>query len=224
MSVAQKENGERTVTPARSSSPRSARRDETRRRSVEQMLPQPVVDELRTRAVQAVSIDLEFAKELDAHLGIETRYGVTRRRLVYYLKRLRNGTVTPPDPQSRLRDHRARQASVSSILDATFGDLAQSSPDLWDRRAYLMLVGLVYERLATNESEIPTDELVALAKVLAEGRRADARTKEPNRPPDRENVEPTSDAPLPGHLSRIIRQVYGANLQDPTGSDDDSAA
>lgn len=235
MPVARKENGDRTATPARPSSRRSSRPGGGGRRSVEESLPQPVVDELRARTLRADAVNPGFVEELDTHFGIETRYGVTRRRLGCYLRGLRNGKVSRPDQVSRssppvsrdtaasqLRAHRARQASVSSILDDTFGDLAQSNPDLWDRRAYLMLVGLVYERLATNESEIPTDELVALAKVLAEGRRADARTKESSRPPDCEKVAPASDTPLPGHFSRIIRQVYGANLQDPTGNSDDS--
>lgn len=67
-------------------------------------------------------------------------------------------------------DFRQRQVSVAAILDETFGELAKCDPDLWERRAYLMLIGLVYEKLATCESTLPTDELISLAKALAENR------------------------------------------------------
>ena len=38
------------------------------------------------------------------------------------------------DWNHRLANHRRRQASVSTILDQTFGQLASCSPDLWERR------------------------------------------------------------------------------------------
>ena len=79
--------------------------------------------------------------------------------------------------KGKVRDYHRRQASVAAILDQTLGLFAKSDPRLWERRAYLMLVGLVYERLATNEKEISTDDLVTLAKVLAENRRAEARAQ-----------------------------------------------
>jgi hypothetical protein len=115
--------------------------------------------------------------------------------------------------------HRRRQASVAAILDRTFGQLAKCSPNLWERRAYLMLIGLVYERLATNEEEISTDELVSLAKVLAENRRAEARLREHPQPTD--SAEPASPptGELPERFTDVVRQVYGTNLQVPTGPD-----
>lgn len=124
--------------------------------------------------------------------------------------------------KEELKDHRRRQASVALILDNTFGTLAESDPQLWGRRAYLMLVGLVYERLATNEAEISTDELVTLAKTLAENRRADARTNssaDKNDSPhntsspqskDETLATPTPpDGPLPQHFADAVREVYG---------------
>ena len=55
---------------------------------------------------------------------------------------------TDPEPAAddwgdKLNACRRRQQSVAAILDRTFGQWAESNPDLWERRAYLMLIGLV---------------------------------------------------------------------------------
>jgi hypothetical protein len=115
-----------------------------------------------------------------------------------------------PTPASK---HRHRQASVAALLDQTFGRLADCSPNLWERRAYLMLIGLVYERLATNESEMPTDEIVTLAKVLAENRRADKRTGEGER---HREAPSAPNGTLPTVFTRLVKQVYGTDLT-PSG-------
>jgi len=120
----------------------------------------------------------------------------------------------PPDAwEQKVDAHRRRQASVAAILDETFGQLAKCSPDLWERRAYLMLIGLLYERLATNEADISTDELVALSKVLAENRRAEARLRDNHRPPKPEEPAPALGGELPEQLADVVRQVYGTNFQ-----------
>jgi hypothetical protein len=108
-------------------------------------------------------------------------------------------------------NHRHRQASVAALLDQTFGRFADSSPDMWERRAYLMLVGLVYERLATNEDELPTDEIVTLAKVLAENRRAEKRVGDA-KPPARRDASTSPDGALPTAFTRLVQQVYGTDL------------
>lgn len=115
----------------------------------------------------------------------------------------------------KVRAHRRRQASVAEILDRTFGQSAKCSPNLWERRAYLMLIGLVYERLATNEEEISTDELVSLAKILAENRRAEARLREHSPPTDSAEPASPSTGELPERFTDIVRQVYGTNLHNP---------
>jgi len=76
-----------------------------------------------------------------------------------------------------------------------------------------MLVGLVYERLATGEDEIPTDELVALAKILAENRRADARTHENHRAKKADDTTASGTGELPDRFGDIVRQVYGTSFQ-----------
>ncbi|MEK6799417.1 MAG: hypothetical protein AABZ12_10660 [Planctomycetota bacterium] len=124
----------------------------------------------------------------------------------------------PPDATStgnapdagKLEAHRERQAMVAKILDATFGQWASIHPDLWERRAYLMLVGMVYERLATSEAELSTSELVALAKALAENRRVEARAEAKTRD-DAENETPAEPAELPSGFGQVVRNVYGAN-------------
>lgn len=120
-----------------------------------------------------------------------------------------------PPTFEQVRDHRTRQASIACILEATFGSMAECNPDLWDRRAYLMLVGLVYDRLADQEREIPTVELVTLAKILAESRRAQGRPREGEPGPDTDEPTATRDGPLPVRFADVVRQVYGTNFQKP---------
>lgn len=123
----------------------------------------------------------------------------------------------------RVRAHRQRQASISAILDQTFGRFAESDPSLWDRRAYLMLVGIVYERLATNETDVSTEELIALAKLLAESRRADNQARgTPVEGPttERQSGASASDnGRLPDSFGDVVRQIYGTNVPPPNRSD-----
>ena len=130
----------------------------------------------------------------------------------------------------RLRDHRRRQASVGAILDETFGRFAESDPALWDRRAYLMLVGIAYERLALDELEIPTDELISLAKLLAESRRADTqargqdgKTQHGATVTESKELSANNDR-LPDAFGDVIRQIYGTRIPDPQVRSDDTGA
>lgn len=147
--------------------------------------------------------------------GTVKRTPARKKRKAVASKRVRPQPETGPadvgDDSSpdRMRTHRRRQASVAMILDKTFGELAESDAQLWDHRAYLMLVGLVYERLATNEKELSTDELVALAKILAENRRADARRPPCKQTTDEEKAPTKNDGPLPKPFADAVREVYG---------------
>ena len=125
-----------------------------------------------------------------------------------------SATTDPPAIDgSTLAAFRRRQASVAAILDETFGRLAESDPELWERRAYLMLMGTVYERLAGSSVDISTDELIALAKALAENRRVEARARDGkcDTAPD----VTTENGSLPERFSDIVRQIYGTNFCDP---------
>lgn len=115
----------------------------------------------------------------------------------------------------RISAHRRRMASVAAFLNETFGRFGESNPDLWDRRAYLMIVGVVYERLAANESELSTDELVALSKVLAESRRAEAQSRKAQATENGASGKASPSDELPENFAETVRQVYGTNFQMP---------
>lgn len=119
-------------------------------------------------------------------------------------------------PQEAVVSHRLRQASVAAILDEVFGPFGGSDPKLWERRAYLLLVGSVYERLATD-AELGTDELVKLARVLAESRRSKS-SKVSTTPPDDQAAVNTSSADgngrLPDRFADMVRDLYGASVGD----------
>ncbi len=233
--------GTSSATPAGQArrSPRRRGRKAARvsRVSVDRLLPDSVVVELQRSAATTTAITPELVVDLDERMGIAREYGVTRRRLGNYLRRLRadsNGSMPPGvEPVDRsvvpaeswnekVRAVRQRQASVAKILDQTFGQLAKCNPDLWDRRAYLMLVGLVYERLATNEDELPTEELAALSKVLAENRRAESQSRKGERAEEAPKDKPPPSSGLPENFADVVRQVYGTNFQMPAGAGSDS--
>ncbi len=195
---------------------------------LDRLLPAEVTAALRRIVESGANVTPKLVRDLDRRFRIGENHGVSTRRLRTFLERMRKEAGPAADEcraseqtplerpwSEKLRAHRRRQASVASILDATFGHLADCNPDLWERRAYLMLLGLVYERLATNEEELATDELVALAKVLAEHRRIDARAGAGDRKDDSEGTARRTDGKLPDHFADVVRQVYGADFQNP---------
>ena len=236
------------------------------RTPVDQILAPALIEEIEAIIHTVPAINAKLVKELDERFEIEGRFGVSRRRLRNYVKRLHlkkgtgsepvadhpaekrpprgactlfqqaptgethstgrdrsNGPIdnVPPADESKLaesdklRAHRLRQASIASILDATFGSLAECDPELWDRRAYLMLVGMVYDRLACAEDELPAKELVALAKGLAEARRAEERARDHDRSNESTDSAAQPTGPLPENFADIVRQVYGTNFHAP---------
>lgn len=204
------------------------------RRPVDQVLPPSIVTELREIAASDRPITSAVAGELEGRHGLHARYGVTPRRLLNCLNRWRQKESVAPSrfpedgaPESapsnhRLREFRQRQASITSILESCFGDAATCKPELWERRAYLMVIGLVYERLAACEDDLPTGELATLAKVLVDARRAlGERSKEAEKV-----VQPVEATQPPGELPEpfceAVRRVYGTNLRSPTETADSS--
>ena len=122
---------------------------------------------------------------------------------------------TTDDWKEIVQERRRRQESVAKILNRTFGQFAQSHPDLWGRRAFLMLVGVMYQWLEANEQEVSTEELVTLSKMLAEQRRAEAQSHESAEP--RTGPEAVgAEGELPENLGDAVKQVYGTNFQAPT--------
>jgi len=238
------------VSPAGSNA--ASKSSANARLPIERVLPASVASQLERAAAPSRESLAALTTRLDRELNITRQYGITRRRLLYYLKRLRakHGAAdkslpetatsasgcdaeqeqpgapspTPDESESSERgcaedearsDFRKRQESVAQIIHGMFGPLAKCKPELWGRRAYLMLVGLVYEKLATNEKVISTDELIALGKVLAANKRADARAGEAKQDGQDSTPRP-ADGQLPKNFDDIVRQVYGTNFQEPS--------
>ena len=152
------------------------------------------------------------------------RPGTRKRAVVSAKPQSAPPSSSPPTDSEawsrRIGEHRRRQVSVSAILDRTFGEPARCEPGLWERRAYLMLIGLVYEKLATCEEELKTEEIVALAKALAENRRANARPSAPKESPGENSDESAPVGELPGRFAHVVRQMYGTRLPDSESSID----
>ncbi len=213
----------------------------SRRRPVEALIGKDVLTEIRSAATALAAaedrahITTAEAAQLAERYEVEERYGLTKRRLFNYLKRVAGSsmasTETEGSPKSessddwerRQTDHRLRQMSVATILDRTLGTATRCDPDLWERKAYLLLIGIVYERLATNEHEIPTDELVKLAKALAENRRAEARRCGASTGRDATDPPPT-DQPMPSDVADMVRHLYGVELEDKNSPVSDRAS
>ncbi|MCH7592860.1 MAG: hypothetical protein IH989_08790 [Planctomycetes bacterium] len=129
-------------------------------------------------------------------------------------------TTSPPEAESKAYDeqigaHRRRMASTAAILTEMFGPFGESHADLWDRRAYLMIVALVYERLTADENELSTEELVVLSKVLAESRRAEAQSRKSHASDTGAADKASPIGELPENFAETVRQVYGTNFQMP---------
>lgn len=174
------------------------------------------------------SVTPKRLQALEARFGLTAAWacdldGVRQRLTALLADGQKPASAEDRDWSSRIAAHRRRQGPVAEIIEAIFGPLAECNPQLWGRRAYCLLVGIIYERLAADEREIDTGELVTLAKVLAETRRcenqataAEQRTAESNgRAPSRTfDNETTSTDPLPPNFGEIVRRIYGANF-DP---------
>lgn len=223
------------MVKATNATKQSGRPAAARRSPVQRILPPRVLAELKDHAAKVGEVTKEWVAEFDLEHGIEARYGVTPRRLKNFLQRTMGAeghcesesspAVASDEKQwpARLREHRRRQASIASILDVTFGMMADCSPDLWGRRAYLMLVGLVYERLAAGHDEVPTEEIVALAKVLAENRRVEVRLQEMEGRKQTESKPEPGSGRLPARFGEIVREVYGTNFQDTGDAQEDES-
>lgn len=191
------------------------------RRSIHRILPGSVIDELRRKvAVVGGSISAEFASALDHELQIHERFGVGRKRLRTFLQSLQTKArttgkaVDSVSPEgAAVQDHRARQASAAAVIKKTFGPLAKSRPELWNKHAYLLLVGIIYERLSMDQAGIPTKELVSLAKILLDGRRNVACSEGQPDGDDGETVS-AGKGPLPDRFADLVRQVYGTTLPE----------
>lgn len=192
--------------------------------NMEGLLGAELVHSLRVRVAAVDSITAERVRAIDEEFQITRSYGVPRRRLKSLLQRLAQRADGRPDGlrtsasgvnradwRKRLGRHRRRQASVASILDSLFGRLADCDPELWERRAYLMVIGMVYERLATSEKDLSDESLLKLARALAQQRRGGSAAIKRTRsdPREGEAAADSTDGRMPERFARLIRQVYG---------------
>jgi len=189
----------------------SAARDPMRGKklAVARRLPPEVKCAVESAVREARSLTDVVISRIDQRFELRQKYAISRPGLTRFLRRLRNPDVPTAH---RVAAQRRRQGSISVILNKTFGKFAKSNPELWERRAYLMLVGLLYERLATNEKEISTEELVSLSKMLAENRRVEARSRDGRADPASPGI---GDEGLPEEFEDAVRRVYGTNLDEP---------
>jgi len=137
----------------------------------------------------------------------------------------RSRSAVASTPQEAVASHRLRQASVAAILDQLFGPFGASDPKLWERRAYLLLVGSVYERLAMD-AELGTDELVKLARVLAESRRSKSSRGSSTVHDESAAVNDASgsgNGRIPDRFAAMVRDLYGANVADERASSNNNA-
>jgi len=179
------------------------------RKAIEQRMPAAVLRQLEKEILSASEVTRAWLEKLDGKFGLREKYGVTwwGLRGVAFRVLERNGR--------QVKSLRERQESLKKILDRTFGPEGKKNPNLWEKRAYLMLVGLLYERLAVNEQEISTDELTALSKALAEQRRAEAQARDGGGPQTGQPVG-THDGELPSDFGEVVKQIYGTNFHAPS--------
>ena len=130
----------------------------------------------------------------------------------------RRAPEAPADERQQLPamdEYRKRQAVTAAALDQLFGTWGTCQPKLWGQRTFLLLVGIVHERLSSAAEEIPTEELIALAKVLADNRRAlgDARRRRAAG-----EVPPSLRTPSDGSarsFAEVVREIYGSKAEEP---------
>lgn len=110
-----------------------------------------------------------------------------------------------------------RRNHIAKLLDQLFGEFGRLHPALWERRVYHVIVGLVYERLAKDDPELPTAELVRLSKALAEARRTEAAVSAGNDAGHDDPHGPANAGPARPQLARVVRELYGASLPAEVG-------
>lgn len=119
-------------------------------------------------------------------------------------------SATPTGEAAAARDRRTRQVCVARILEEGFGGLDRCRPTAWSRRAYWMLAGLIYERLAVDQESLTTAEVVALAKALAERERSQRGTSRKNAGSGSKRGSRAADASgREARFARMIRDIYG---------------
>jgi hypothetical protein len=106
--------------------------------------------------------------------------------------------------------------SIAAELDLAFGPISDKNVHLWEHRTYLLLIGIIHQRLAAGEADLEIQDLIALAKALAENRRVQARAA-----PAMDQAAPTSPASVnhQGSPSSSNDGPSSSDDQDPPAND-----
>lgn len=160
--------------------------------------------------------------------GVSTR---RNRRTVKMPKRDTSTTKkTPPaSPSKQVRDFRRRMECVGDFVREVFGVEHLSDPELLNRDAYLIVVSSIISALIEDHQTLSTAELAALSKTLAEQRRLDISQLEidrrfPAKVPQDDTLTVGPDRKLPQAFARVVEQIYGTNLSNPSRDVGDDAA
>ncbi|MCC7291156.1 MAG: hypothetical protein IT449_03725 [Phycisphaerales bacterium] len=104
------------------------------------------------------------------------------------------------------------QGCVAGILEKLLqGGLDGCDPALWSQRAFWLLAGTIYQRLAVDCEAIETAELVSLAKALAENRRAEGHATSPLHS---SAASSEGGGEAKDQLRQLVHELYGLHLPD----------
>lgn len=107
---------------------------------------------------------------------------------------------------------RLAQSCVARILEKLVqGGLDGCEPAFWSQRAFWLLAGTIYQRLAVDCEAIETAELVALAKALAENRRAEGHA---TAPPSSAATPSSGGDEAKVELRQLVHELYGLHLPE----------
>lgn len=140
----------------------------------------------------------------DAQPGvIATRAKTPSRR-----SRRKNGTKTAPaDDGAKKAIHRTRQGAIAGFLDMAFGEMSEKNTQTWPNRAYLRLVATIHDLFADPTEDLSMEDIIDLAKALAENRRSLAR--DGGESWERVGLAPSVKSAGAGAFADSVREIYG---------------
>ena len=112
---------------------------------------------------------------------------------------------------------RERQSVAAMVIAERFGPFAESHPEMWTQRTFLLIVGKVYEHLVLCK-KISPKEFIDLTRTLVENCKVDAKRQEgaSTQKSERGGHSASQSPGLGGvvdGLEQLVRQIYGTNLQ-----------
>lgn len=196
-------------------SPKATSVDEAGRKVARRASQKPIRDRLpaarrrvlREKLLAVESVTTEIAKSLDCEFGLQDQYRV--KQPWHFLVREREAAQEDQFLR-RLKGVRRRQRRAGKVLRKTMGKEGESDRRLWEDVTYLGLVEKIYVRLMEDKSGLPTADLTALSKAMAEHRRVSVREPRGTGP---EAVG--TEGELPEDFGEAVRRIYGTNFQAP---------